>query len=198
MKTYDCVLLERPFWDALTKNEVRQILEMLPEGEAVIPIEIDSKGGSSCAMGFLTQSAEDKMDGYHDALNDMVGNILADMRLEKESCVYDMNGLFSIYLARNLEDPVLTQRIRIPVTENTAIVAEQGMDPDYKELYIGLEHDGIWEQDLAIVRECYSIEDGSTDPTPQHGHYEVLIYEDEATEDWTNRFCIDEWEVKDE
>lgn len=45
MKTYDCVLLERPLWGALTKNETRQLLEMLPEGERVIPVEIDNPAG---------------------------------------------------------------------------------------------------------------------------------------------------------
>ena len=33
------------------------------------------------------------------------------------------------------------------------LVAEKGIDDKYNEIYVGIEKNGVWVQDLAIVRE---------------------------------------------
>ena len=89
-------------------------------------------------------------------------------------------------------------RIRIPLTDNMALVAEKGLDGDYKEIYIGIEKDGIWYQDLAFVRECYHYGDRQdekgSETIPEHGKYEVAVYADDSQEDYTDIFRIREYE----
>lgn len=60
------------------------------------------------------------------------------------------------------------------------LVAEVNADPNVREIIVSLEKNGIWLQDLAIVRqkEDFKIE-------TYEKKIEVLLYEDETTEDYT-------------
>lgn len=60
------------------------------------------------------------------------------------------------------------------------LVAEVNTDPNVREIIVSLEKDGIWSQDLAIVRQK---EDFQTETYEKK--IEVLLYEDETTEDYT-------------
>lgn len=83
-------------------------------------------------------------------------------------------------------------RIEINLPNGMKLVAEQNQDPNYdKEIYIGIEtSDGCWHQDLAIVRNAYSIND-QLQTMWDTGKMEVLVYADENDEDYTNKFSID-------
>ena len=71
------------------------------------------------------------------------------------------------------------------------LVAEVNIDPNVREIIVSLEKDGIWVQDLAIVRQK---EDFQTETYEKK--IEVLLYEDETTEDYTAKkeinICKDE------
>lgn len=62
------------------------------------------------------------------------------------------------------------------------LVAEVNADPNVREIIVSLERNGIWLQDLAIVRqkEDFKIE-------TYEKKIEVLLYEDETTEDYTEK-----------
>ena len=60
------------------------------------------------------------------------------------------------------------------------LVAEVNIDPNVREIVVSLEKDGIWFQDLVIVRQK---EDFQTETYEKK--IEVLLYEDEMTEDYT-------------
>ena len=85
------------------------------------------------------------------------------------------------------------QRIVIPLSDGLSIVAERGNDPNYpRELFIGIvRDDGVWYQDLAIVRNAYHYDDDSYDVVYDDDKFEVLVYADENDEDYTDRFEID-------
>lgn len=91
--------------------------------------------------------------------------------------------------------------IKIPLPDGTVLAVDQSSDPSYPyEVYVGLmDKDGVWFQDLAIVRNSYHIEpDGryNHEIVCNKGLMEVLVFGDEKAPDYTNRFeigvCYDE------
>ena len=50
-----------------------------------------------------------------------------------------------------------------------------------KEIYVGVIKDNVWYQDLAIVRSVADQDDNE---------FEVLVYADKDSEDYTDRFRI--------
>lgn len=66
------------------------------------------------------------------------------------------------------------------------LVAEINIDPNVREIIVSLEKDGIWLQDLAIVRQKEDFKTGTYEKK-----IEVLLYEDEMTEDYTSKKEID-------
>ena len=88
------------------------------------------------------------------------------------------------------------KKISIDLGDGRKLVAEAGIDPDYKEVYVYLadSHDVII-QDLAIIGENYrSANNADPDPDqnviPIHGEYSVKVYADEQSEDWTFKHNI--------
>lgn len=69
------------------------------------------------------------------------------------------------------------------------LVAEVNTDPNVREIIVSLEKDGIWVQDLAIVRQ----KEGFQTETYEK-KIEVLLYEDETTEDYTAKKEINIYE----
>lgn len=82
-------------------------------------------------------------------------------------------------------------RIVIKLPGGLKLVAEQNTNPEYQnELYIGIETmDGVWHQDLAVVRNAYSIDDNLV-VNWEPDKFEVLVYADKDDEDYTNKFSI--------
>lgn len=76
------------------------------------------------------------------------------------------------------------------------LVAERGIDNKYNEIYIGIEKDGVWVQDLATVREKYHYEDNPNSDIPNvvnEDKFEVLVYADKNNEDYTNKFTVEQY-----
>lgn len=82
-------------------------------------------------------------------------------------------------------------RIAIELPNGLKLVTEQNIDPEYKnEIYVGIEtSDGVWYQNLAVVRSAYSIDDNLV-VNWEPDRFEVLVYADENDEDYTNKFSI--------
>ena len=76
------------------------------------------------------------------------------------------------------------------------LVAEKGIDDKYNEIYVGIEKNGVWVQDLAIVREKYHYEDSPNSDLPtvvNEDKFEVLVYANKDDEDYTNKFIIEQY-----
>lgn len=78
------------------------------------------------------------------------------------------------------------------------LVAEKGADPNYNEVYVGLEDkDGVWSQDLAVIGQKYHYNkdaDGMDNEVVQEKGVRVLVYSDKDDEDYTHEFSIDVYE----
>lgn len=83
-------------------------------------------------------------------------------------------------------------RITIELPKGLKLVAEQNIDPEYQnEIYVGIETpDGIWHQDLVIIRNAYSIDDNLI-VNWITGKFEVLVYANKDDEDYTNKFSVE-------
>lgn len=82
-------------------------------------------------------------------------------------------------------------RIVINLQNGLNLVAEQNPDPNYRnEIFVGIQtSEGVWHQDLAIVRNAYSVEDNlaiNWDPDK----FFVTVFADKNNEDCTNIFSI--------
>lgn len=99
-KKFDIVLLEKSVHECggLSKKEVMKLYDLL-KSETGFPLEVDNLGGASTAIGFITPEAGDKLDWSYKSLNKFVGDILADMELEKDDHIYRHKGL-KIWLDR--------------------------------------------------------------------------------------------------
>ena len=70
------------------------------------------------------------------------------------------------------------------------IVAERSRDPDFPtEVYVGIEKDGAWIQDLVCVRNAYKIINDKVEVNPKA--IEILIYGDTYSEDYTDKVVVD-------
>ena len=97
-RSLDVVFLEKEVPEGLTKTEVMNLYDMLSENSAY-PIEVENHYGNSVAMGFIAESAAEKLYYCYSSLERYIESILADMEKENESGVYRYNGL-DIYLSR--------------------------------------------------------------------------------------------------
>ena len=81
----------------------------------------------------------------------------------------------------------MNNRIEIDLGFATLTVNES-VDPNFlREIYIGLEKDGQWLQDIVSVAQEHYYEDGEL--TYNEG-IRVLVYADKDSEDYTNEFNI--------
>ena len=73
------------------------------------------------------------------------------------------------------------------------LVAEKGIDNNYREIYLGLEDkNGVWFQDIAIVGQQYHY-DEELNVVNDRG-IDVKIYADSNNEDFTDEFGINIYE----
>ena len=82
--------------------------------------------------------------------------------------------------------------MKIPIGNGVNLVAEKSTDPSFpKEIYVGLCTDeDVWVQDLAIIRQKYEIRDDEINYIDEI--FQVLVYADDESEDYTNIFEIKE------
>lgn len=75
--------------------------------------------------------------------------------------------------------------IVVPMPNGDQLIAEWFNGMPYT-IAIGLQNsDGMWIQDLAIIEPV-----GAENLEPEN-KYKILVYDDEFTEDWTNKFEVD-------
>ena len=73
------------------------------------------------------------------------------------------------------------------------LVAEKGIDNNYREIYLSLEDkNGVWLQDLAIVGQQYHY-DEELNVVNDRG-IDIKIYADSNNEDFTDEFGINIYE----
>ena len=81
-----------------------------------------------------------------------------------------------------------TNRIEISLEDGIILVAEQNTDPNYpRELYVGLEKDGVWVQDIAFVGQSYKYQEGGKSYLDE---LSVLIWQHPEADDYTDGFTI--------
>ena len=82
--------------------------------------------------------------------------------------------------------------MKIQIGNGVNLVAEKSTDPSFpKEIYVGLCTDeDVWIQDLAIIRQKYEIRDDEVNYIDEI--FQVLVYADDESEDYTNIFEIKE------
>jgi len=85
----------------------------------------------------------------------------------------------------------MSKQIIIDLSNGLKLVAEQNTDPQFKnEIFIGvMKDDGVWYQDLAIVRNAYSY-NSTAEVQWDEENFEVLVFGNENDEDYTECFCV--------
>lgn len=88
-------------------------------------------------------------------------------------------------------------RIVIELPNGYKLVAEQNSDPSYsREIFIGImDNNGVWHQDLAIIRNSYSI--NGDEIVWNDKQFDVLVYGDKDDEDFTDDFSVELYVEKD-
>lgn len=86
-------------------------------------------------------------------------------------------------------------RIEINLGGGFKLVAERNPNSTYdREIYIGIEHNGAWTQDLALIRPGYTYDEN--DPYEygtvvwKNNMFDVLVWADSQNYDVTNEFEI--------
>ncbi len=75
------------------------------------------------------------------------------------------------------------------------LVAEINPDKDYREIFIGIEKDGVWTQDLAIVGQWYRHKENKI---VRENRVSVKVYSDATDEDYTHEFVVDLFQEEDD
>ena len=81
------------------------------------------------------------------------------------------------------------EKISIPLSNDYKLVVEKNTGEFDKEVYVGIERpDGLYCQDLAIVRPTYRFE--NHDVVFDADKFEILVFGDAESEDFTERFTV--------
>lgn len=81
------------------------------------------------------------------------------------------------------------ERFVIPLSNGYKLVSERNTGEFNKELYVGIETpDGLYVQDLVIVRPTYKFEDNNV--IFDSDKFEILLFNDSEKEDFTDKFVI--------
>ena len=89
-------------------------------------------------------------------------------------------------------DNIKSDSISIQLDNNLTLVADTIPTSPYKEIYVYLKREGVIEQDLAMIRESY-VYDEEDNVVRIPNKYEVFVYGDHMSEDYTHHFSIDEY-----
>ena len=80
-------------------------------------------------------------------------------------------------------------KISIPLSNGFKLIAEQNTGEFDKELFIGLETpEGVYHQDLAIIRPTYSFKDDNV--VFGCDRFELLLFGDATREDYTDKMIV--------
>ena len=88
--------------------------------------------------------------------------------------------------------PQENQKAEIAISDNLKIVAEVNPDPSgYKEIFVGLEEDGVQIQDLAMIGQKYHYSKKDLNVENEPNTFRVLVWGDPKAEDYTDWFEIE-------
>ena len=89
-------------------------------------------------------------------------------------------------------------KITIPLSNGYRLIAEQNTDSEFdKEIFVGIETEtGSYHQDLCIVRPTYTFENENV--VFGSDLFEMLIFGDANSEDYTHKFTVPLYEEHDE
>ena len=136
---------------------------------------------------------------YHDGsiipvpVKDVIWEETGDRPLTQDECVDAIYRWYETQLFHDDRSDCRTQesnRIEIRCAGGVSLVAERNEDNNYNEIFIGLEKDGVWIQDLAVARQAYTYQKQSTFPVHTAGEYEVFVWKNEDSEDCTHEIRI--------
>lgn len=85
----------------------------------------------------------------------------------------------------------MANRIELQISENTKLVAEINPDKDYKEIFVGVEKDGCWIQDLVRIGKPYEY-DSNLNVIMKDG-YRIMVFGDGYSDDCTHDHIVDEY-----
>ena len=89
-----------------------------------------------------------------------------------------------------------TGRAVVPLNNTTNLVAEVDSDSDFRMIYVGIERDGSFTQDLVAVGEDYEFAD-DLEIIHKSGAYAVRVYSDSGSEDYTHKYYIKQYEYEE-
>ena len=96
MGNFNAAFIEKYGEDGLNREEVNKLLDMLPDGAKVYPLEMFAREAESSAMGFITPDAADRLDydtSQHSGFGKFVSGILDDMDKESPDHTYEYKGI---------------------------------------------------------------------------------------------------------
>ena len=94
-----------------------------------------------------------------------------------------------VWNTKDIYNVAKDKRLEIKLPNGDRLVVE-GFGDFYPEFYIGIANkDDVWIQDLAIVKAKYKVENAEV----EEDKFEVLVYEDEYSEDYTQKFEINRY-----
>ena len=77
----------------------------------------------------------------------------------------------------------------IPLSNGCKLIAERNTGEFDKELYVGIEsEDGVYLQDLAIIRPTYSFK--GEEVVFGSDAFEILVFGDSELEDYTDKYTV--------
>lgn len=168
----------------------------MPDGKHHIFIELEDIGNPLHGEELIYRIEPNAIDEYGAAepMSDVYTADFGDFAELLLGCVWCMEQ-FDADLEQS-KDLAAADRVEVDLGYAT-LVAEKGTNPDYKEVYVGLENkDGLWTQDLAIIGGNYHYtKDGEI---VQDKGMSVKVYSDKDDEDITHEFSIGIYEPEEE
>lgn len=80
------------------------------------------------------------------------------------------------------------KRIEVDLCNGVKLVAEVGTGTHFPAIYIGLERNGVWFQDLTFAEQSYDVD--GTKIVFNNSTVDVALYGDEHSEDYTQKIRI--------
>lgn len=121
---------------------------------------------------------------------DFSGMMTELIELFNDFCAENGFNSTKISYIEEVSQLVLPERITIPLKSGFQLIAERNTGPNYRnEIFIGVtDGNGVWWQDLAVVRNAYQIDGDKV--VWKDDEFDVLVYSDKDNEDFTHDFTV--------
>lgn len=103
MKKYACVLKMIEPEIGLSANDLLAMKNMLGSSDdGYIPLDLESRNGNTCALGFIAVSIYEELDYEKENLLKVLGPVLEDIKKENDLCEYELPNGYIAYMGYNL------------------------------------------------------------------------------------------------